>query len=121
MKCQWKLTITKRQSDSIIGIASMPNINDTYWNINYGYQTSGGDKWKLGKWSDYGIPTGSGQALIINVDFKRKEIGFVVNGKDQGVAFKDVEIGPVYYLVVGFHFEGECVNLNDFKCGNSVF
>ena len=118
LKYQWKLTVTKRALDSIIGIGANPDINikRSYTKISYGYQTYGGDKWIAGDNTDYGIEINSGEELIINVDFKKEEIGFIANGKDQGVAFKNIAIGPVYYLVASLNMKEECITINDFKC-----
>ena len=123
-KYQWTLTITKRVSDSLIGISTKDK-TDKIENLqlfeknypNYSYQTCSDRKWKLGKHkSGYGTPMDSGQQIIMIVDFKLKQISFISNGKDLGIAYDDIKIGPIYYLAVSLHVNGECITIDRFEC-----
>merc|ERR1712025_1512855 len=44
----------------------------------------------------------SGDTVTMLADFDRRSISFSINGKDQGVAFSSIAVGPTYYFAVCF-------------------
>lgn len=117
MKYQWKVTITKFRYNLIIGIGSIPDIDGNWRNIDYGYSCFNGYKESFGEHSEeYGVSLGTGDELIITVDFDMRQISFTANDVDQGVAFSNIVVGPVYYLVGSFYTDSESITINEFKC-----
>ena len=115
---RWTITVTKRAwgEPLFIGIASTRDIHGHYKDIHYGYSAKTGVKCKLGSFDGYGFSIQSGGSLMMNVDFQRKEVSFVVDGKDLGVAFTDIEIGPRYYLCASIYKGGDILTISNFEC-----
>eukprot|EP01084_Bolivina_argentea_P158783 276588_1 len=116
-KYKWKLTCMQRSAWMFIGIQSNRNVNADGNNIDYGYDGSDGSKCHLGKCEKYGIEWGAADVIEMRVDFERQEMGYSVNGIDQGIAFRNLQLAKTYYLVVGMcrGYNGESILLNDFK------
>eukprot|EP01084_Bolivina_argentea_P104767 187579_1 len=93
-KYQWNVAIHKRGSSAFIGIASKKDINADYNIIDYGYQGDGPHKRNFGQYIKYGECWNKGDTVSMTVDCHKKEISFAVNGKDQGVAYNNINIGP---------------------------
>eukprot|EP01084_Bolivina_argentea_P104768 187580_1 len=55
----------------------------------------------------------------MTVDCHKKEISFAVNGKDQGVAYNNINIGPVYYFVYCGYCKGDSIKINSFINGDT--
>ena len=118
---QWKVIIEreKEHGDIMVGIATDPNKNDDYKNINYAYQTHGGMSWKSGsqyRGGGLGIPVESGEELIMDVDFEKRQISYIANGKNQGIMFKDVVIGPIYYFAASLNICAKSITIKEFEC-----
>ena len=45
----------------------------------------------------------SGDTVTMTVDFAVQTMSLRVGGRDHGVAFEDIDIGPSYYFCVGFN------------------
>ena len=114
---QWTISIINRGSGMILGIASNPDpYKDKWRTIDYGYNAFNGQIFKSGSHHKYGIKIHSGGSLMIRVDFQNKCIGFTANGKDLGMAFQDIIIGPIYYLAASMNSKDACITISDFKC-----
>eukprot|EP00483_Globobulimina_turgida_P006871 UN06883 len=115
-KYEWKLTCKERSGgcDMWIGIQSNRNVDADYDGIDYGYDGSSGNKFHLGKREEYGIRWVAGDVIEMRVDFEKQEMGYSVNGIDQGIAFRNLQLRQTYFLVV-------CMNTGWQGAGNSIF
>eukprot|EP00483_Globobulimina_turgida_P004507 UN04516 len=117
-KYKWKLTCKQRSHwNMFIGIQSNRNVDADCYGIDYGYSGGRGRKYHLGKFEKYGILWGAGDVIEMRVDFEKQEMGYSVNGIDQGIAFRNLQLGQTYYLVVCMDIDvkGESIFLNDFN------
>ncbi len=116
-KYKWKLTCKERSGFVCIGIQSNRNVNTHWAKIEYGYDGCFGYKWHLGKREEYGIKWGAGDVIEMRVDFEKQEMGYSVNGIDQGIAFRNIQLEKTYYLLVcmSTRYKGESIFLNDFN------
>ena len=113
-KYQWNIAITG--SGPFIGLASNPDIDSDRHSFDYAYSTWMGTKHRFHHYEKYGDSAPTGSSLTVIADFKKREICFIVNGKDQGVAFEDIVIGPIYYLAVSLYDKGQSATIDDFNC-----
>ena len=113
-KYSWKLTIAA--SGPFIGFATNRDIKGDRKVFDYAYSSYSGNKYRYNVSDKYGASAAPGSSIIISIDFKKAEICFSVNGEDLGVAFKDIKIGPIYYLAISLFFEGKSVTIDEFKC-----
>ena len=111
-KYQWMFTITKRTVFMLIGIISEVDLNADYSKIDYG--CSGAKTWKSGNdTADYGVSWNTGDKVCMIVDFGKKELSYTVNGQNQGIAHRDIIIGPTYQLAVSMYTGGVAENDGD--------
>ena len=68
-------------------------------------------------WGRYGKASMSGDCISIYLNLDTKELGFKINGEDQGVAFEDIKNGAdiKYRLVVWVQSRRDCVEIVDFR------
>ena len=116
---QWRIKVEREliSGDIMVGIGTNPSKNETYRNIDYAYQTHGGKTWKSGSATSVnyaGVAIDPGKELIIDVDFKSKQISYIADEENQGVIFKDIVIGPIYYFAVALN--SAAITIKEFKC-----
>eukprot|EP01084_Bolivina_argentea_P062711 114678_1 len=116
---QWTIKINKTCNTLAIGIATNRNINGAFHkhkSITYGYH-SRGHKFSSGKWEKYGDSYTSQDIIIMDIDLVLKQIKFVKNNKDQGVAFKNIICAKKpYYLAISSYFQYDSVSICRFLC-----
>ncbi len=67
----------------------------------YGYMGNDGGVQRSGRYKKYGEQFKAGDTVAVILDTKRKTLSFELNGKDQGVAFKNLPEGD-YRLAAAF-------------------
>lgn len=111
-----------------VGITTKSNTNHRFFNnedandidkdFGYGYCLSNG--YKTFKYASmmYGIKVKEGDTLCLILDLNQKQIRFMVNDKDLGIAFREVIHGKniKYKFVVSLHDLNDSATLTKFEC-----
>ena len=119
-KYQWKLKIMKSNRNDcliMIGVSAResfhfrPNCDE---NMQYLYCYDG-DKYeqmshleKRGAWTEYGVEFDDGDEITVCLDLKHKQIRFMYNDIDQGIAYENVQVSDdiKYRLCVAIYCGG---------------
>eukprot|EP01084_Bolivina_argentea_P260849 440639_1 len=122
-KYVWKFIIKNERATMHIGITQTINKNASAWPKSYSYGMSRNPVKRdyvinNSKTESYGTKWKTGDTIWMIADFNRKEISFNVNGINQGVAFRNIVVGPTYYLFVEIdtYFKDESVTIAGFDC-----
>jgi len=124
MKARWEVSI--KQGDNmgvgvcnlVGGLKSAKNrklLAQSFTNdINgYGYMGNDGGTQRSGRYRKYGEKFKAGDKVQVTLDMKAKTLSFALNGKDQGVAFKNLPDGE-YRLAAVLSQKAQKIMLN--KC-----
>ena len=129
IECQWDLDLNAGDY-CVVGITSLDskqmNKDDgtrTIWGwedaSHYLYYGKGASLYQneVTEWRTYGEGFHGKQKVSIHLDLNKKEIGFSVNDRDQGVAYKDIKTGKdmKYRLVVTLTSSHEFVEIANFE------
>jgi len=128
-KYSWTFKIHKqKKKDSIcFGISSTYNINHNFWedksSSNYSICNDGKKGFKGAEsknWTKYCDKIKQGSTVQMILDCKLRQISFIINGKDYGVAFTDIDWGYdiKYRMAVWTAIKGEEIELIDFSVTN---
>ena len=128
---QWDLKMypAKQEStnDCVIGITAIErgeygDLNQILWNdaqlLHYLYFGSVGSIYSPGTgWRKYHAEPMRNNKVSICLDLRKKEIGLIVDGRDQGMVFKDIEVDKVikYRLVVSLRNKNDSIEIVNFK------
>eukprot|EP01084_Bolivina_argentea_P201177 343917_1 len=95
---RWDIKILKANTGHVrIGLSSIQTPNKHFMNtfgINYVYWSCGllyGRNTEFGPWKKYGIKFGTYDKISILLDLQKKQIRFLVNDIDQGIAYTNVQ------------------------------
>ena len=122
MKVRWDITI--KQGDNIgVGICNTSGglktnknkklLTQSFTNdmMGYGYMGNDGGTQRSGRYKKYGEKFKAGDKVSIILDMNAKSLSFVLNGDDQGVAFKNLPSGD-YRLAASFFEKMQKITLN---------
>merc|ERR1712228_648414 len=122
MKIEWVVTI-KHGDNIAIGICNVIGglktnknkrlLTQSFTNDigGYGYMGNDGGIQRSGRYKKYGKKFKAGDKVSIILDMKMKSLSFILNGEDQGVAFKNLPSGE-YRLAATFCEKGQKITLN---------
>ena len=125
--CKWNLNVNCNKGECVIGITDI-NVDkhdfkvghDIIWECDGNhclYFVQDGSIFEnKHKWRFWGSKFMRGK-VSIKLDLKKKQVSFVVNDKDQGIAYSDVKIGEdiTYRLVVALKDEDDFVEIESFQ------
>ena len=101
----------KKGDDIIIGISNGSNNNQPFHfrdrgkqTFNYGY--CGNFKVVNTAFKIYGDDFKENDILKMILDLKKKTLSFMINDKDQGIAFENIKYSPDIYYKMAVSFEG---------------
>ena len=121
---QWDLKVKAYDIGFYIGLSSTVHPDKCYWKQaghHYAWWILGSLKIPSG-WESYGEPAKVNDIVSIVLDLKQREIRFLVNHQDQGVAYQgdDIKIGDdiEYRLAVIPCSRGDSIEIVDFFSKN---
>ena len=78
----------------------------------YGYQFT--SRFKVPYCHNYGITVSDGDEIAMCLDMEKLTLSYAVDGKDQGIAFGDIEQTQYYAAIYTYHTNGS-VELISYK------
>eukprot|EP01084_Bolivina_argentea_P000401 753_1 len=90
----WKLKIIKKTTKICLGVSSSIETKNTQFHrqksyANYGYNWDGSKISHKTKYEKYGIPIKTGQIITIILDLNKKQLSFMNNNNNLGIAFNN--------------------------------
>eukprot|EP01083_Nonionella_stella_P071580 192364_1 len=125
--CVWHIKVNKVSGGLInrrfgIGISSGDSCKDTVFyddrqSSNYAYYCNG-NKVSKGRYEKYGESWFDGDVIGIILDEIQKCIQFTVNGKSQGIAYKNIDTQNdiTYTLAVHMYYKHNSVTILKYEC-----
>ena len=116
---QWDLRIVKCTENDCIYFGITSTKSEELFGDGHHYAfKNGGEKTKTDeKWKSYGEEIRTGDIVSINLDLKKAQIKLIINGKDQGIAYENVDKSKdiKYRLFVTLLFKNDCVEILNFS------
>ena len=113
---QWELRFINFDHGILFGITSNQTVKSFgdhhYAFTNLGKKTKTNDRWK-----SYGETVRAGDIVSIHLDLNKDQIKLAINGKDQGIAYDNIDRSQVikYQLFVCLRSKNDCVEILNFS------
>eukprot|EP01083_Nonionella_stella_P018597 51764_1 len=114
----WKIKVIQLTEKMVIGLStSLVNIDTKFHNQpeypHYAYHSNALKISQKKQYSTYGTLIQSGDIITVILDLNHRYVAFMNNGKDLGVAFKNIDIGYniKYRIAVSILDKSDCVKI----------
>eukprot|EP01084_Bolivina_argentea_P123240 218399_1 len=118
---EWTLKIEKisRSFAIIIGVSSRTiHLNDAFIETTYPHYCLKSDGRRIASgyvWKDYPCQLAINDIIIVRLNLNKRELSYVKNGNELGVAYKDIDISVSYRLAVSFYEDGNRVEMISYR------